>query len=89
MKFLCKLACLSLDTIACLLAWLSVYIDKYVGRSCPHTSHSASGCGGHKNECPPDFYYGRVITDVEIYHSQFLTPINFNDRPGRIKTGNT
>ena len=31
---------------------------------------------------PPDFYYGRVITGVEIYHTQFLTPINFNGRPG-------
>ena len=51
--------------------------------------HSASGLGGHKNKCPPDFYYGRVITGIEIYHTQFLTPINFNGRPGRILTGNT
>jgi len=44
---------------------------------------------GTKMSAPPDFYYGRVITGVEIYHTQFLTPINFNGRPGRIITGNT
>ena len=38
---------------------------------------------------PPRFYYGRVITGVEIYYTQFLTPINFNGRPGRIIIGNT
>ena len=36
-----------------------------------------------------EFYYGRVITGVEIYNTQFLTPINFNGRPVRIITGNT
>ena len=38
---------------------------------------------------PPDFYYGRVLTGVEIYNTPFLTRINFNGRPGRIITGNT
>ena len=44
---------------------------------------------GTKKSAPLDFYYGRVITGVEIYHTQFLTPINFKARPGRIITGNT
>ena len=45
---------------------------------------------GTKMSAPPsDFYYGRVISGVEIYHTQFLTPINFNGRPGRFITGNT
>ena len=30
-----------------------------------------------------------VITGVEIYHTQFLRPINFVGRPGRIISGNT
>ena len=61
---------------------------KYINKN-SKAPHSASGCGGHKNECPPDFYYGRVITGVEIYHTQFLRPINFVGRPGRIISGNT
>ena len=44
---------------------------------------------GIKIGAPPNFYYGRVITGVEIYHTPFLTHINFNGRPGRIITGNT
>ena len=44
---------------------------------------------GTKMSAHPEFYYGRVITGVVIYHTQFLTPTNFNGRPGRIMTGNT
>ena len=44
---------------------------------------------GTKMSATPDLYYGRVITGVEIYLTQFITPINFNGRPGRIITGNT
>ena len=44
---------------------------------------------GTKISAPPDFYYGRVLTGVEIYHTSFLTRINFNGRPGRITPGNT